>query len=88
MQRIGAAILVAVAFGAAGQQNVLPPYIETLEVRINNIDAVVTDRAGNPVTGLARSDFEVLEEGKPQRIQHFYLVTEHPTTASAKGSGW
>src|SRR5207244_12480445 len=22
------------------------------------------------------------EEGKPQRIQHFYLVTEHPTTAS------
>src|SRR5438105_15835044 len=46
------------------------------------VDIIVKDKDGRFVSGLTSDDFEVLEEGKPQRIQHFYLVTEHPTTAS------
>ena len=42
------------------------------------VDVVVKDGDGRFVSGLTADDFEVLEEGKPQRIQHFYLVTEQP----------
>ncbi|HLJ86587.1 MAG TPA: VWA domain-containing protein [Candidatus Angelobacter sp.] len=35
------------------------------------VDAVVTDKAGKPVSGLKASDFEILENGKPQAIRAF-----------------
>lgn len=44
---------------------------ETVEVSIVNLDVVVTDRKGNRVTGLKKSDFEILEDGKPQPISNF-----------------
>jgi VWFA-related protein len=40
------------------------------------VDVIVKDKDGQFVSGLTADDFEVLEEGKPQQIQHFYLVTE------------
>jgi len=39
------------------------------------VDAIVRDGDGKFVSGLAADDFEVLEDGKPQPIQLFYLVT-------------
>ena len=36
-----------------------------------SITATVTDRRGEFLTALAREDFEVLEDGKPQALQHF-----------------
>jgi VWFA-related protein len=42
------------------------------------VDVIVKDRDGRFVPGLTADDFEVLEDGRPQRIQHFYLVTERP----------
>lgn len=38
------------------------------------VDAFVTDRAGNPVSGLSRDEFEITEDGKPQAITSFSLV--------------
>jgi VWFA-related protein len=35
------------------------------------VDAVVTDRKGEPVAGLQKKDFEILEDGKPQKITAF-----------------
>jgi VWFA-related protein len=32
---------------------------------------VVTDKEGQPVTGLKAEDFEILERGKPQRVKYF-----------------
>lgn len=32
---------------------------------------VVTDRQGQPITGLTQEDFEIFERGKPQRIKFF-----------------
>jgi Ca-activated chloride channel family protein len=32
---------------------------------------VVTDKKGQPITGLTENDFEILERGKPQRIKFF-----------------
>ena len=32
------------------------------------LDVVVTDGGGNPVAGLGRDEFKLLEEGQPQKI--------------------
>ncbi|HEY3158043.1 MAG TPA: VWA domain-containing protein, partial [Vicinamibacterales bacterium] len=39
------------------------------------VDASVTDSKGQFVTGLTADDFEVLEEGKPQKIERLLVVT-------------
>ena len=39
------------------------------------LDAVVTDKTGNVVTGLTRNDFVVREDDTPQEIQSFDAVT-------------
>jgi VWFA-related protein len=44
---------------------------ETLEIRLIEVDAVVTDRDGKPVTGLTVDDFELFENGKRQQITNF-----------------
>ena len=40
------------------------------------VDIIARDKDGRFVSGLTADDFEILEEGKPQAVQHFYLVTE------------
>lgn len=39
-----------------------------------SVDVIVADRQGNPVTDLRQEDFEVTEDGKPQKIEAFKLV--------------
>ena len=57
----------------------------TSTLRINSravlVDLIVTDRKGNPVTGLTRDAFTVTEQGKPQRIAYFEEHTEAPASA-------
>src|SRR5947207_2643198 len=56
---------------------------ETLEVRVTNVDVVVTDRAGKPVRGLTRDDFVLLEDNKPMAITNFAeYVDEAPSPAA------
>lgn len=38
------------------------------------VDAIVKDRSGRFVADLGPADFEVLEDGKPQPIERFYMV--------------
>src|SRR5438105_4736904 len=46
-------ILAAIPFALHAQQTQQTPgYGETIEVRVINVDVVVTDRAGKPVSGL------------------------------------
>src|SRR5204863_512970 len=37
------------------------PFVEQIEVRIHDIDVIVTDKTGNAVEGLRKEDFELLE---------------------------
>lgn len=61
------------------------PYIESIEVTVNNVDAIVTDRDGHRVHGLLKSDFELLENGAPQTISNFseYRGAERAPVAAA-----
>ena len=47
------------------------------------VDAVVTDRSGKPVTDLKPEELQILEDGKPQKITNFTFVT----TASGATAG-
>lgn len=46
------------------------PVVKT-KARLVLVDVVVTNDKGEPVTGLQKKDFEVLEDGKPQVISTF-----------------
>jgi VWFA-related protein len=53
-------------------------YGETVEVRVTNVDAIVVDKAGKPVPGLTRDDFEVYEDGARQDLTNFAEIAETP----------
>ena len=50
------------------------------EVEVVNVDVVVADKKGNPVTGLTKDDFTLLDDGQPQSVTSFEAVTT-PTPA-------
>lgn len=58
----------------AAEPEGIPRILETIDVRIINIDVVVTDRKGNPITGLGKDDFIIYENGRPQPISNFYEI--------------
>src|SRR5436190_4264533 len=83
MRPLAAALIaVLIALPLASQEKL----VETIEVRVVNIDVVVTDRAGNPVHGLTKSDFEVFENRKPQTITNLYEVRSDPESLKVAGA--
>ena len=50
-----------------------PTFKSTTE--LVEVDATVLDKHGNFVTGLKAEDITIFENGKPQKIQQFFLVT-------------
>jgi len=71
-------ILAAIATAAAGvasaqgRNGEVPPLIEEISVEVVNVDVVVTDSAGRPVTGLTADDFEVYEDGEKRPVTNFF----------------
>ncbi|MEM7353292.1 MAG: VWA domain-containing protein, partial [Acidobacteriota bacterium] len=58
--------------GLAVQAQTEPPaFAETVDVQRINVEVWVTDRQGNPVTGLGREAFEVREDGKLVELSNF-----------------
>jgi VWFA-related protein len=55
---------------------------ESIDVRIVNVDVTVTSKGG-PVRGLTRDDFQIFEDGRPQKITNFYSVEEPARAAAA-----
>jgi VWFA-related protein len=69
-----AAVIASTLFAQQRPQGEAPRLVENIDVRVINIDVVVTDRRGNPVTGLKREDFEIYENNIPKPISNFYAV--------------
>jgi VWFA-related protein len=57
-------------------QEILPGFAEVIEVRVVNVEVVVTDRDGRRVPGLVASDFELLVDGKPTPIEYFSEIRD------------
>jgi len=81
--RNGSAALAALAFVASvvgaqvpGTPEAAPASIfgETVEVRVINVEVVVTDKQGLPVTGLQPGDFALKVDGAEVPIQYFTEV--------------
>src|SRR5271166_6408206 len=49
-----------------------------VNVKLVNVFTTVTDRAGSPVSTLKEEDFQVFEDGKPQKIAVFHRESELP----------
>lgn len=53
-----------------------------ITTKLVQLDAIVTDANGNHVTDLTADDFEILQDGKPQKITNLsYVQTVAPETA-------
>jgi VWFA-related protein len=62
-----------------GQQPAAPEepasiFGETIDVRVVNVEVVVTDRQGNRVTGLGPGDFRLRVDGKDMPVEYFTEV--------------
>ncbi len=65
-------LIMVCAAAAAAQQG----YFETFEVRLHNLDVVVTDAKGNAVRGLTKDDFLVFEDGAQQNVTNFSVYDD------------
>ena len=70
------AAIVPLATAAAQQQDLPAVFSDAIDVRVVNIEVVVTDRNGNRVHGLKASDFELLVDGEPTPIVYFTEIEE------------
>ncbi len=48
---------------------------QEIDVRLAEVEVVVTDRQGHPVAGLTAADFEVFQDKRPVELTHFRAVT-------------
>ena len=54
-------------------EKINPNDVYTLSTTSNlvNVDVLVTDKNGNPIGGLAKGNFKVLDDGVPQAVTNF-----------------
>jgi VWFA-related protein len=71
--RIALPAVVMALVGAGGPARTQES-VPGVRAEVVRLDAVVTDADGNPVRGLSREDFELLEDGKAQKLTHFLFV--------------
>ena len=64
---------------AANQQ----PEVIRSSTRLVQLSVIAQDAKGEPLTGLQKEDFTVLDEGKPQKIAFFSCGTPAPSTPPA-----
>jgi VWFA-related protein len=70
------------AGSSVAQEGAESTFGETILVELVNVEVWVTDGEGRPVRGLSKSDFEILEDGRPVEISHFREVDIESRTGS------
>jgi VWFA-related protein len=60
-----------------------PPPVFRAGINYVRVDVIISDKAGNPVSDLQASDFDVAEDGKPQKIDTFKLIKLDGGTSEA-----
>ncbi|MXX62719.1 MAG: VWA domain-containing protein [Holophagales bacterium] len=79
--------LILAAIPITAQEPSLPElFSDTIDVRIVNVEVVVTDKKGNRIRGLEPDDFELLVDRQPVPIAYFTEVDEgYARTAGGDG---
>lgn len=67
---------LACAFVAASLAAQISQFGETIDVKVINVDAVVTSPDGVPIRGLAADEFELRVDGKPVEITYYSAVED------------
>jgi Ca-activated chloride channel family protein len=62
-------VLAALALGASAHAAEVPRFASGTNLVV--LSATAVDRHGRPVTNLRQTEFRVLEDGRPQRVEHF-----------------
>lgn len=65
------ALATALVAASLGAQQL---FFDTVDVAVVNLEVTVTDRDGNPVTGLVAEDFIVREDGREVEVSNFFAV--------------
>ena len=85
--RFGALVtttLILTAVPATGQERPLPDlFSDVIDVRVVNVEVVVTDKKGNRIRGLQASDFELLVDRRPVPIDYFTEIDDGRALAPA-----
>jgi VWFA-related protein len=71
----GAVVFAGLILSAQTQQAQPPPPTFRAGASLVRVDVTVTDHHGEPVTSLTADDFEVQEDGAPQTVETFKLVS-------------
>lgn len=80
------AVLVLAALPAAAQESPLPElFSDVIDVRVVNVEVVVTDQEGNRIQGLDAADFEFRVDGESVPIDYFTEIDEGIARANAEG---
>src|SRR4051794_23120477 len=80
-------ITTAFSTGVVWGQTTAQDQDEVIRVRSNEVrlDVVVKDKKGRPIKDLNATDFEVLEDGVPQKVESFRFVSrEAPANVAEK----
>jgi VWFA-related protein len=75
-------LAVVVLLGASGARALQQPTFRSTTALVQ-VEAVVLDGQGQFVHGLDAGDLTLLEDGKPQKIEQFYVVTHQPATRAS-----
>lgn len=71
---------------AEGQEAPEPQPTFRTGINFVSVDAIITDRRGNPVDDLTQDDFEILEDGQPQSIETFKLIRVDGNAGPGEGT--
>jgi VWFA-related protein len=82
------AVALGLAWPLAAQepQTEVPIIGETIDVRVVNVEAVVTNAAGERVRGVPAADFRLLVDGREVPIEYFAEIEEGTSVAAERGA--
>ena len=81
-------LLTGAAAGQVREGSSEPPratFLESVHVKVVNVQVFVRDKDGNPVKGLTRKDFILREEKDPVTITNFYEVQDRVKVSDVPG---
>jgi VWFA-related protein len=83
-----ASTVLAIGWVTADDQVARPSaaFFMPVDVPLVNVEVVVTDRKGVPIPGLTEADFEVLEDGEPVEVSHFFASLPPPEQPDGGGA--